>query len=589
MPFDPKAYLKESDSSAFDPKAYLSQDNGMKVLDIAKPAQAALEHYGNMATGGYLPHIQAKVFSLLPDPNKELDEKLRAQGVTIVENKPSYVELRDENIKRLDQQVRDNPTASAVGMGTGILANSLLLNKFVPMSKAKTAWQRIKNAAKTGGMIGAMQNPGDIEGELHPLQPGERISNAAFGAATGAGTQGLFEGAGKVAQKVSGSFGRAAEEKAAKAAGFRKPDLDKAAKQGTLSRTGRNLLDEGVVTAGASPSVIAERIGAKITENESKLAGLIDEVEKKLGNQKFWKGLAPKDRKAIIEASFKPQKEVEAIQKAIQSKYSEIPPAKLQGALDEVQAWLGEKGKVLGIRSLQDMKVQMNRFLKDSDFWRQPASFSKEGTLAVRKSLKEGVERKADALAQVLGKKGGDIKKTNQVLGSLFETEQTIQDRINRLGANRTLSPSDYGMGALGSTLGALSGDSPEDKVKNAMIGFSLAGANKLGRTYGPQFQAATYNAIAKRLGQVPALARTAGKNPGMTQGVIQSLTGKLTGRGSFEEGLGISQDPDVIDYFQKRPQLLDNVQDPKIRAEIKKEIERRPAQNAVERRLKSR
>lgn len=565
--------------------------NAMDLVDVKKPAQAFLEHYGNAATAGYLPHIQAVTEKLMPNPTAELDAKLRAQGTKIVQPESSYVESRDANIKRLAQQEKDNPTASALGTGTGIVANSILLNKFLPVASAKTAGQRILNAGKTGALIAGASNPGDTEGELNPFQPVERGINAAIGFGTGTSLQGAFEGGAKISKAGSDYFKRSAEEKAAKAAGFRLKDFNKANEQGLLQQHGRTLLDEGVVTAGASPSTIAERIGTKIGENETKLTGLIDGVEEKLSNQKFWNKLSPEDKREIIQASFRPKEEIGKIKDAIRSKYSEITDSKLKAALDEVDSWLAEKGKVMGIKSVQDMKVQMNRFLKDSDFWRQPASFAKEGTLAVRKSLKEGVEKKADALASVMGKNGGQIKSTNQKLGSLFEAEQAAQDRINRDAANRFLSPSDYGMGGLGAIIGLAQGNDAESRAKNALAGFTLAGGNKLARTYGPQVQAVAYDAIAKRLATAPQLARAAGQNPGITQGIAQAISGKMMGRGSFEENPSIQEfNPDTIDFYRKHPQLLDNVDNPKIRAQIKKEIERQPAaHNAVERRLKGR
>jgi hypothetical protein len=75
--------------------------------DLADRAQTQLESFGNTVAAGYLPHLQAlQEKYLMPNPNAEVDTQLKAQGFN-TEEEPSYVQMRDQNIKRQESHHKE--------------------------------------------------------------------------------------------------------------------------------------------------------------------------------------------------------------------------------------------------------------------------------------------------------------------------------------------------------------------------------------------------------------------------------------------------------------------------------------------------
>lgn len=166
--------------------------------------QTALEGFGQTATMGYLPHIQAaaetgidKLGELFGVGPAAEDAKLRAQGFKLPER--GYVQARDENIARQDAQAKEHPLASMLGKGAGIAATSML-----PIGAAKGA-ASVGGAFLRGGASGATQgalyNPGDTKGEVSPLQLEDRGKNALIGGAIGAPLGAVGYGVTKLADK----------------------------------------------------------------------------------------------------------------------------------------------------------------------------------------------------------------------------------------------------------------------------------------------------------------------------------------------------------------------------------------------------
>jgi hypothetical protein len=469
--------------------------------------EAALEHFGNAASLGYLPHMQAAAEGLMPDPSAGVDDDLRARGFK-VQNAPdqNYVRRRDANIARQDLESKEHPLASGLGTAAGIAANVVGTGGLGTVAKGAGLAQRLGSAAKVGATFGALANPGDVQGEVAPFQIDERTKNAAIGGATGLAGQALAENAGPIANRVGKYFGAKAEEKAVKAAGAYQKDMVAADNRGNLNQMGRTLLDEKVVTPLATPGKISSRLEGKIGGLEDKLTGLIGDAEEKLGKTEFWDALPVDQQEKLMGSLFDPKATAERLKAEIKSKYSQIPEEKLKPALNEIDTWFSNRAQVMSPAEVQQAKVQMKRFLKDSDFVRE-VGIQKEGTLAARRGFKEGVEKTADTLASVMGEKGGQIKKTNQDLGNLLQAQKMADTRAAREAGNRSISLTDTIAGAAGMA----SGTGPVGKMA---LSSALAGANKLGRTFGNSIQATGFNAVSKQLLKIPKLAEMAKTNP---------------------------------------------------------------------------
>jgi len=179
--FDPDKYLAKKPS--FDPDAYLakqkpdisasplregsSASHSYDPKKMAGEAEAAIQGFGTTATLGYLPQIQAglepvtdKLFSFFTGKDAAPDER-------------SYVQRRDAHIDRGERLGQEHPTASMLGKGAGI-GTSLL----IPGAAAAKGSGLL---AKMGlaGLMGAAYNPGDVKGEVSPIQPGPRLATGA--------------------------------------------------------------------------------------------------------------------------------------------------------------------------------------------------------------------------------------------------------------------------------------------------------------------------------------------------------------------------------------------------------------------------
>lgn len=149
------------------------------------PGMAALEGFGSGAAVGYLPQLQAAVE---PAMTKVMD---LATGQDVSDSLPSYVDRRDENIQRQAELARDNAGANFAGKAAGILTSGMALPSAAAAKGAGLA-TKIGAGMLNGGVVGAVANPGDVQGEVDPIQYKDRAANAGIGAATG----GLLSAAG---------------------------------------------------------------------------------------------------------------------------------------------------------------------------------------------------------------------------------------------------------------------------------------------------------------------------------------------------------------------------------------------------------
>ncbi len=122
----------------------------------------------------------------------------------------SYVQWRDEILRAQNQAKEQNPWTSAAaeltgaaGLGLGVGKVAQALGMASEAAQSAGLGSRLLSAGASGATYGAIQNPGDTEGEISPLQLKERAINAGTGAATGVAIQGGLETLGSGASAVS--------------------------------------------------------------------------------------------------------------------------------------------------------------------------------------------------------------------------------------------------------------------------------------------------------------------------------------------------------------------------------------------------
>src|SRR5206468_2717313 len=85
--------------------------------------KAAIQGLGNMAAAGYVPELTGLVGKLLPDPNADVDAKLRAQGFQI--NQPDFKGVTTDESRAMQAQLaKDSPYSYYGGGAVGAVASA---------------------------------------------------------------------------------------------------------------------------------------------------------------------------------------------------------------------------------------------------------------------------------------------------------------------------------------------------------------------------------------------------------------------------------------------------------------------------------
>lgn len=243
--------------------AMLEQEFSQKVPTTTK-TEAFIQGAGQGLSLGYLPQIQA---ATEPYIQKALDffggdntnKQLEQQGFKI-QNLPeqSYVQRRDEAIKRSQQMEREQPGASMAGQIAGAIPSAVGIGGVFKAGAGAAG--KIAQAAKSGGLIGAVRNPGDTEGEVAPLQAKDRALNVLKDAATGAVLQGGIESVGKIAKTLKQapeSLQKWSQLKSVKAGGAMLKDFRKQFGNKKAYELGQTIIDNGIVSVGDDIAEIA--------------------------------------------------------------------------------------------------------------------------------------------------------------------------------------------------------------------------------------------------------------------------------------------------------------------------------------------
>lgn len=493
-------------------------------------AQTALESYGNAATLGYLPHIQV---ALEVDPNKDLDAKLAAQGFNISQPDSSYVSRRDANIKRIAEQEAANPNSALLGKVAGIGASMLLPAGAI--AKEASLASKIISGAKTGAIYGAAANPGDVAGELSPLQLEERAKAGAIGAGIGAAAPVLVEGIQAGARGASNLLKDVAERRAFKALGpYQRQAVQNA---DNINEIGRVLLDEGVVNAKPTSYAGLEARAAAAKYNKGKEIGnIVDELASKADGQNT-------SRAEIVE------KVREASMPDARAIGVKPEAQKVSSLVDELAA-----GKDLSLKDIRDLKAATG---KQINWDRLPGADIPTDEKFQRALYSKLVEAENNIAENLASSGNSKLKDAKAAYGALAKAEKISGSREAKEFANRLISPSDYGVGIGGA---ALLGPK----------GAALAVANNLGRKYGNQVIASGSDAISRALSKAGNVNLSGATRDAVIAAASRAKMGSADSQGSL--------DPSVIEQFRQNPKLIEFIQDPIIRAEIERRLGRSPS-----------
>lgn len=514
--FDPDKYLQEksasiSASQGFDPDVYLQQKG---VAVESKPqtstGQTALEHFGNGAAFGYLPQLQAvaekgvdaissakdKVLQTIGlDELASIDAQLRQKGFKLPEK--TYTEVRDENVKRLAQEKKDHPNVAlaselAGGVATGIATGGLMPEVGAAETIAGKIAQGAWHGAKTGAVYGAASNPGDVEGEISPLQFGERYENAKrgakYGTLIGAAVPVVakaIESGSDAVSNTAGKLKKLAEKSAVNATGATGKEATKFS-----DNAGRELLDRGIVKFGDSQEKIAGRASAAVEEANKQIDTALSDLENK-GVKVDANKIYDSVRKKITELKADPSK----------ADISGILEKELDNLVNATEA----KGTTqFGVKEAEEIKRGYGR---KAGNWADP-----EKSMAGKEmyqTYRKGVEDAATAKAPETAKLFEQGKKSYGLLAP-------IQEAAERRASTTAQSPA----GGLADISAALAGF-----LKGGYVGAVTAAIGR--RLVAPRIAssiAITADSAADMLRKIPQLAEVEVKQPAAFQAIVNDF-----------------------------------------------------------------
>jgi hypothetical protein len=463
---------------------------GEEVLDRA---QTQLENFGNTVSMGYLPQIQAAFEKLGPNPTAYTDEKLRKEGFVLPEDR--YVDMRDQNIKRQQAQNERNPYDAAAGTLTGIAvstpvttgANALLTGG----KAAKSGFSRLKDSARLGAVLGLVANPGDIEGVVNPLQATERLENTAKGGALGAAGQGIGEGAAKVSETAKSApavLDKVAKTKAFKAMGAMLKDFRMATGQNAPEEIGDTLLKKNIVSAGDTLEQMAEKAGIARQETGQKIRDVYGKVKESLNYLKSGpvsKGVSAREQKLLDMTKLDGKKLADTVNGKLSRGFkNNLDNTQAKERVQSVIENLKGMGDDIDLQDLIDARRNLDESINYSKKLNEQPVVQQQ-LKTVRDVLHKSIQNRVRVVGKVLKDKEliNELKTANKEYGHLATAERVAKDKIARESANRYFSLGDRLTSGAGATIGAATGDSPEERIKNGLIGMVTGAAvGKVGR-----------------------------------------------------------------------------------------------------------
>lgn len=536
MAFNPDEYLKTS--QGFDPDAYLKKDK-----PESSASKTALESYGNTATLGYLPQIQAmaepltdRAFNAMGLGNAEPAPLAQAASVG-----PEYIAARDANITRQQKQSKENPGASAAGTGAGILASLLVPGG--PMAKGASTLEKATRGAIGGAVIGGLANPGDVEGQHDLLQVKDRSKNAAIGGVLGGTLAAAVDKAAPLFKNITEYFSDKAGEKAIGAVGAAKKHYNKLGEEGAKN-LGKTALDNDLVGALSTPE--------SILKNASKLKEKAGEEIGDLITSADSAGVAKIDGKALSEMILKDPEIVAAAKTPGMTAL--VNAAKRDAEL------LAQNGE-MGIKQAHELRKNIDKAINFNKRRVDLGPGEQEVLYKIRDSINNAMNSKIDEIAGLPG--ADQLKKANKAYSDLSRLEEIAENRVGMNASNRTFGLTD--------TIAAGAGLASGATTAGRLAGAAAAGlANKVGRTFGKGTQAVLFNKGASVFSNGPAVTAFAKNNPALFQVLERSMAGADFTKPENE----ITNNPRLMQIFIDDQNLINNLKDLKMREAVRNKVQ---------------
>lgn len=519
-----------------------------------RTGDAALESFGQGAAFGYLPQLQAGaekatdfISSFIPGTAANTDKQLREQGFQIEQPNESYVGKRDENIRRIQGLQEANPIASTLGTIGGAVSSGIALSTLGgggATAQNLSRAEKILRGAGGGALYGAIQNPGDTEGEFSGLQLEERAGGALKGALLGGATAAageVLKAASDQIKKIPGKLQGYAELKALKSSGAMLKDFRKAFGNKKANDMGRVLLDNKIVNMGDDIASIAEKAAVVKDEVGQKIGDIYTSVDDAYANIDYNK-LTPlqrgylKNTKINLEDfSIKQYDRISNKLKGLAGRNTVLDS--VGKVLDDIKA----NGPDVPLSRIREIRSSIDDMINYGKANNQLGTVEKE-LLGIRNELRSLAEKKVGAMDKITKSRNlPGLQKANKEYSLLSDATKMAKDKLAREESNAAFGLRERISGGAG-LAGALA--SGADPVTAAIVGGVASTATKIARQYGTAATAKTVDTVSKILAQDPVylgkfsdtLIKAAQRNPNAYVRAIMELEKRPTFKKKIKE-----------------------------------------------------
>lgn len=472
--------------------------------------ESFIQNVGQAVSFGYLPQIQAatepyiqKAFDYF---GGDVDKELKEKGFQINEaHEKSYVQRRDEAIKKLEQISKESPKSALAGQVAGSIVGGVGLGGL--FKTAGTVGGRIAQATKSGALIGAIRNPGDTEGEVDKFQLKDRAINVVKDAATGAVLQGGLEGVGKVGKilrDAPDSIKKWSQIKSLKASGAMLKDFRKQFGNKKAFELGQSMIDNGVISVGDDIAQIAEKSeGLKNIAGQK--IGQIYEQADNIVNDIY--GKSPMRKMQLDESNINLDKLSQKFLYNIKQKYTgKAGGEKIINSIASELEQIGMNGEV-NLSKVKEIRSSIDELINYSKATQELKPIQEE-LMNLRGTLQDSVRKRLAAIDKI---SNTDLAKQfaseNKLFSNFAEISKIAKDKLARESSNAAFGLRERISGGAGTAVGAYVGSSfgPVGAAAGAAIGGSFGAiTTKIGRKYGTPFVAISANKIAKALQNNP-------------------------------------------------------------------------------------
>lgn len=349
--------------------------------------------------------------------------------------------------------------------------------------KESSLLSRLGKASAQGAALGALSNPGDVEGQSPSLQLKERLRNATGGALVGP----LAEGISSAAGKTSDLLQKLKERIALKTAGAQKPQFKEILKKVSGPELQSFMDKEGMLRPGANAESVFNHSNDVIDESGEELGKMYGELSNASGKEFNMENATPEQISKVSttrpsatdladDFMFKAKEEYGAGKAGGQQGLKSI-----EGELNNLRAL----GPDASISQLVAYRTSLGNDLKAA--YKAGINSATDPSLAIKADLRDFVDKAIDKHAAALADATGNQRLVNEMEAQ--QKRYSLAKKVNEISLNRVAANHGRDVvmnmiagGGLGAAAGLASGKGSAETSGYGLLGTAgLMAARKFG------------------------------------------------------------------------------------------------------------